>query len=120
MKKSIAMKWVAELRSGKHRQARGSLKFADGSMCCLGVLCANVLKLPHKKDGEDLYYFDFESETNILPEEAMILSGIQTYHGKVCGEYLTNLNDIGLPAENLDPFTFDEIADLIQINWKDL
>lgn len=104
MKKSIAMKWVAELRSGKHRQARGSLKNADGSMCCLGVLCAEVLKIPHELDRRNnIYTF-----------------GKYVACGDLHGENLSRLNDIGLPEEGLEPFTFDEIADLIQINWKDL
>lgn len=119
MKKSIAMKWVAELRSGKHRQARGSLKNADGSMCCLGVLCAEVLKLPHELDRQENVYA-FRKHIAILSDEAKKLSGITFAYGFLHGELLSRLNDYGLPAEGLDPFTFDEIADLIQINWKEL
>jgi len=40
MDKELQAKWVAALRSGQYRQAKGTLKTEDGLMCCLGVLCA--------------------------------------------------------------------------------
>lgn len=38
MNKELAIKWVAELRSGKWPQGRGFLNH-EGRFCCLGVLC---------------------------------------------------------------------------------
>ena len=38
MKRDVAKKWVAKLRSGEYEQGKGYLN-DDGKMCCLGVLC---------------------------------------------------------------------------------
>jgi hypothetical protein len=38
MKRILIEKWIAALRSGKYKQARGIMKNADG-FCCLGVAC---------------------------------------------------------------------------------
>ena len=39
MKKEIAEKWVAKLRSGEIKQGTGFLRRSTGERCCLGVLC---------------------------------------------------------------------------------
>lgn len=39
MKKEIADKWVAALRSGKYKQGRQYLRTFEDNYCCLGVLC---------------------------------------------------------------------------------
>jgi hypothetical protein len=36
--KQLKAKWIAALRSGEIKQAKGSLLKSNGSMCCLGVL----------------------------------------------------------------------------------
>lgn len=38
MKKEIAEKWIAELRSGKYAQGKTYLE-SGGKFCCLGILC---------------------------------------------------------------------------------
>jgi hypothetical protein len=40
MNPEIKTKWIEALRSGKYKQARGTLlDERTGAMCCLGVLC---------------------------------------------------------------------------------
>ena len=38
MDAKIKRKWVKALRSGKYKQAEGTLRDEAGAMCCLGVL----------------------------------------------------------------------------------
>lgn len=38
MDAKIKREWIAALRSGKYKQAKGTLR-RDGGFCCLGVLC---------------------------------------------------------------------------------
>ena len=38
MNPEIKAKWVAALRSGEYKQAKGQLRIGN-SFCCLGVLC---------------------------------------------------------------------------------
>lgn len=38
MDKELKAKWVKELRSGLHQQAKGRLVDGSGALCCLGVL----------------------------------------------------------------------------------
>lgn len=38
MDEELKAKWVAALRSGEYKQARGEMLSSDGGMCCLGVL----------------------------------------------------------------------------------
>lgn len=43
-------KWLAALRSGNYRRAKGQLKTVSGKYCCLGVLC-EVMNWEY--DGEE-------------------------------------------------------------------
>lgn len=38
MDQELKAKWVAALRSGKYKQAKGTLNDCGGGYCCLGVL----------------------------------------------------------------------------------
>jgi hypothetical protein len=48
MKKAIKKKWLKLLRSGKIKQARGTLENRHGAMCCIGVLMAAQGVTPRK------------------------------------------------------------------------
>lgn len=39
MNAEVKATWVADLRSGKYKQGRDYLRTAEGTYCCLGVLC---------------------------------------------------------------------------------
>ena len=48
MKKHVARKWIAALRSGKYRQGKNKLQ-AGNAYCCLGVLCKIAPKYVQKR-----------------------------------------------------------------------
>jgi hypothetical protein len=114
MKKSVAMKWVKALRSGRYKQTDGQLMYRglDGkpSYCCLGVLCRVVGK-PAKAgpDGEE-----------VAPPKVCALAGLaegdpktsitREYEGKTYHKTLSVLNDSGK--------SFEEIADIIEQEWR--
>lgn len=114
MKRDIAEKWVAALRSGDYTQARGYLKLAHGH-CCLGVLCElavkeNVVKGAMKYDYQStryLFCFGANEEVGHLPEEVLDWSGIKTGNGELKDILsLSMYNDAGK--------SFDEISGLIE------
>ena len=112
MKKEIADKWVAALRSGKYKQGRGKLRHED-NFCCLGVLC----------EISGLHYDDNQIW---LPIEIADWAGMKFRNGILNTESyygynsinsdescLTNINDSG-------KYTFNDIADIIEKNWEKL
>jgi hypothetical protein len=115
MKKSVMKKWVKALRSGEYTQAKGVLVDSQDNFCCLGVLC-NLA--PDSVRGEwevdqDGDYYMFE-EITILPQKIMDWSGVQSPVGR------TNDFDLILSTENDNGKPFNEIADLIEDNYKKL
>lgn len=124
MKKSVAMKWVRALRSGKYNQTQGTLRNSQG-YCCLGVLC------DISKEGEwagNHYWGSLGSTTGVLPKVVQIYAGMSNLKG----EHTTHLGErrslVGYnDAHYTDPktgkkrsTTFQEIADWIEINYKAL
>jgi hypothetical protein len=108
MKKSVAMKWVKALRSGKYRQTAGKLQDYKG-YCCLGVLCEVAPeKLRHKDDlfliGANLF----------CQPKVRLWSDIRSLDGKILGinASLANKNDNG--------WSFKRIATFIEKNYKRL
>lgn len=60
MKKKIARKWSAALRSGKYKQTKTKLR-ADGEFCAVGVLYElyrKEKKIPSKKFWDQFYKED--------------------------------------------------------------
>lgn len=116
MKKSIAMKWVKALRSGEYKQGQpGVLSDGQGGFCCLGVLC----QVSHISPDD----------CNRLPDEDDMARIAEAHEDpEVLGIELSLLNDgyiklddcrntAAVPEQRL---SFDEIADLIQINYEEL
>jgi hypothetical protein len=119
MNKDIAEKWVAALRSGQYKQARGTLRDTEQSgatgFCCLGVLCDISKQGEWNQDDRDTWNYvlraDF-SETQ-LPDFVLEWAGMAHREGMLPrGETLTNLNDSGK--------SFDQIADIIEKYWNEL
>ena len=105
MKKTIAMKWVKALRSGKYAQGKRLLRNGDGEFCCLGVLCDIS---PYRKSylrmkdavGDAKFY---------LPVKVGNWAGTLN----LCAENtLANMNDMGM--------SFEKIAKYIERKWKSL
>lgn len=118
MKKSIADKWIKELRNGKYNQTKYQLK-DDNGYCCLGVLC-DISNLD-KFDDNNFYL----KRNRWLPDKVIKFAHLKSANGKLnnLNTYLSSLND-GIADEIYEnsslTLNFNEIADIIQINWKDL
>ena len=116
MKKEIADKWVAALRSGEYKQTTGQLANVERTEhCCLGVLCEMAIK-----DGVDVevdvrphdVYFDENSAG--LPDKVQNWAGIFTANGVLNG-------GITIAALNDDEqYDFGRIANIIEESWREL
>lgn len=108
MKKEVKKKWVAALRSGKYKQAKGALRSRNG-YCCLGVLCDLYLKEKKEKwvrvESQN-YYKIGEDESAVLPREVMKWAGLTSVNPEAGPYHLAHWNDDGHVA-------FPEIADII-------
>ena len=111
MKKSIAMKWVKALRSGKYKQTKNRLKDQTGH-CCLGVLCTLT---PYKNNYTKMST-NFNEFNTLLPNSVKDYVGMKTNNGKFYHiDRVTSLatwNDRGK--------SFAEIADIIEQYWEKL
>ena len=116
MKKEIADKWVAALRSGEYEQTQAVLANRERTKhCCLGVLCELAIE-----DGVEMEvdaalgstYFDGWAST--LPVSVMHWAGVVTNVGEFNdgSEHLASANDVGA--------TFDILADTIERRWEEL
>lgn len=111
MKKDVAEKWVAALRSGLYKQGRNALKSKDG-YCCLGVLCdiSGVDTFDTDEFGDEYYL----GHCSNLPDQVVQYAGVRgkdplPIEGSL-GFSLANLNDRG--------DTFEQIATVIEKNWR--
>jgi len=130
MREDIATKWVAALRSGEYQQERGFLQTEHGH-CCLGVLCD--LHLRETGDGEwrppgsgawlhaQCYRDGLGIDGEYTPPRGVMLWAdleedpclrVEKPGGDVSADGIVNLNDHG--------YSFAQLADLIEEQWKDL
>ena len=126
MKKEIADKWVAALRSGKYSQGRHLLKQVaeEGtiSYCCLGVLCELAIE-----DGLDVSQqffngdYSFESNSAMLSQKVMLWADMKTMSGMYSAfESDGNRRMYDLSGDNDEGMSFAEIADIISEKWEEL
>jgi hypothetical protein len=123
MRQDIADLWAEELRSGKYTQGTGFLcteKENDTPKhCCLGVLCELAIKqgLPVaiQKDGEVLITVSFDGEAITLPDSVVDWAGLKSSGGK-----WDEARDFSLWHANDSGTTFDEIAEIIEKEWRHL
>lgn len=95
MKKEIADKWVAALRSGDYKQGEGTLRFTnDGtketSFCCLGVLCdiSGLGKFEEQFTGYSHYAVTLPdgavySSSGDLPKPVIKWAGMKSSDGQI-------------------------------------
>lgn len=114
MKKSVAIKWAAALRSDEYPQGKGMLQDDEGNYCCLGVLCKVA-----EKEGVivimDKLFGGLKGTTLGDQPHVLAWSGIRNNHGtypnsKGYMHSITYLNDEGS--------SFSEIADIIESFWE--
>lgn len=115
-KKQDIKKWVRALRSGKYKQTKKTLQ-NDYGMCCLGVLCK--LTIPDNR----LSFGRNELMLGDMPEAQPFAPGWVLNMANDSLD-LAGLNDQGaiaeyedLSDEQLEPFTFDEIADMLELKF---
>ena len=78
----LAKQWVAELRSGKYKQAKRVLRTPDDEFCCLGVLCdiidperwGNEGRITGTYQGGGVSGIEFqrEWESGFLPQDVYV------------------------------------------------
>ena len=102
-------KWTKALRSGSFTQTSDALNDEKG-YCCLGVACKIFIpKNKILKDRKGFIHGAIPDEQYASPKW---LNDIDHDFRLMTGVYLSMLNDDGI--EDLDPFTFDEISDLVE------
>lgn len=111
MNKEAVKKWRDALRSGEYKQGSMRLRSKDDSYCCLGVFTEAVANMKPDCLVNDEYLYNVDSI--FLPEKAMKVMGTENHGPKIFGLPFHGLNDSGFGA--VDPLTFDEIADLLDI-----
>lgn len=119
MKKSIAKKWVKELRSGRYEQGTHRLVDNDDKFCCLGVLCNLAVDEGIgewvRGSGGWLFKTEFDVDGILLPREVMEWAGMNSFAGMLNNntlDTLTDLNDFGK--------SFKQIANIIEKNVEKL
>jgi hypothetical protein len=142
MDKLIAEKWVAALRSGEYKQGKGVLHNQDSNTyCCLGVLCDLFVKEKNIRDAycqqrmlsDSSLVTVFDDSTGTLPRSVRDWSGVSDDNGQFKYDkpipsrdtsyfrdeqtcLLTSMND----GEYGHDFTFEEIANIIEEQWRQL
>jgi hypothetical protein len=145
MKKAIAEKWVAALRSKKYKQGRRALKVKTKSgttrHCCLGVLCELYQKAvpankkfvtnrrkSGKKDiralpaGTTIFCFGKEPVNGeaVLPARVRRWAGMYDDHGTIRPPSVHDAYPDSLAELNDDGFSFAHLLDIIETGYKRL
>jgi hypothetical protein len=132
VKKEIADKWVAALRSGDYDQTRSTLRSEDCSgYCCLGVL-TDLYAIENNIKFEDVGGEQYGSGCGLIAKPVHEWSGIANWKTVSASDgSLASLND-GYASQfykNRDTsssvkirgaYTFKEIADHIEKNYESL
>lgn len=110
MDAKLKTKWVAALRGGAFKQAKGMLKDFEGNYCCLGVLC-KVAGLEIDESGDRVVGTDPRSAVaGYFPIYKLI-----GWKGGTDGRELSMRND-GSRQIGGRVWSFPEIADYIETN----
>jgi hypothetical protein len=97
-------KWIAALRSGRYKQAKGFLNTDNGYYCCLGIGCE--LFIDEEQKRRNTIGNLFGRLPCDQPKSPEWLINFDHYFFIKTGEYISNYNDRGE--------TFNEIADMIE------
>jgi hypothetical protein len=118
MKKKVADKWVADLRTNPP-QCEGLLYDGKG-YCCLGRLCLVLgarfeeIEVASLKVYYPVFNEKLQSNAFSLSDDLVKAAGMQSRTGEYDSEsaWLTAMND--------KKISFNEIADVIEKNWEKL
>lgn len=123
MRKDIAERWVAALRSYKYKQGKYFLRNKDDKFCCLGVLCdLHAQDHPHiaaKQRSARVYL----RETKVLP--AQVRNWAEMESPKGAPRNLGSVRIQGVPfcslaGANDSNASFKQIAAWIEQNYMRL
>lgn len=122
MKKKIADRWIAALRSGKYVQAKDAL-CSNAGFCCLGVLCDLSEKGAWVASCGPSNPRDYLGTGSELPHEVSRWAGMRSLDGRFDSD-----NPEHQPPGAFEPsllqlndtleFTFPQIADVIEQHWE--
>ena len=123
MKKEVADKWVAALRSDVYVQGKDMLANEDRTEhCCLGVLCEiaieNGVRVRVRTEGEEFTRYDGESYR--LPHVVKEWADMMFNDGRLFDEDTEDLPPDSLAELNDSGLSFKEIADHIEEYWEAL
>jgi hypothetical protein len=108
MNKTVKNQWIAALKSGEYKQAKGHLRYRD-SFCCLGVLC-NLHAQSHPEiAARQTKAGQYMGNSKVLPVEVMDWAGLDSESGG----YLRNGKSTSLVIQNDSGLSFPEIAKII-------
>lgn len=119
LSKYTKRKWINALRSGKFKQGEvGRLKDDKGGYCCLGVLCEISKKFKPNKYNIFPKLTEYPNKRDYLPIiQKVTLSSLNDGNAYHIGPIsVGGIDDISVSDFEGQRFTFDEIADLIQIS----
>jgi hypothetical protein len=143
MNELIAKMWVNALRSGEYQQGKGTLHNQDtNTYCCLGVLCDLYVQETNNRDSycqqrmlsDSSIVTAFGNTVGTLPNQVLIWSGVNDDNGRFKyskpipssdGTAYFNDEDFSLLTSMNDgayghDFTFEEIATIIEEQWRQL
>ncbi len=102
MKRALRDAWVADLRSGKHRQTTGCLHRYKEGYCCLGRLCevAGIKPVRFARNG-----WRYDGRSSVLPDS--LAPELDSKPGQPNQGHLIKMND-------KQGKTFAEIADWVE------
>ncbi len=116
MNEIVAKEWIKQLRSGNYKQGKRRLRDKDDNCCCLGILCDIAPMVKWELSGK---VYDARTKNNysdaVLPLNVQRWADMKTSNGT-----LQNQKRVALSEYNDNGLTFDEIADVIEENWKEL
>ena len=123
MKKDIAEKWVAALRSDLFVQGKDMLANIERTQhCCLGVLCEiaieNGVRVRVRTEGEE--YMRYDGEGYRLPRVVKEWADMMFDDGRLFDEDTEDLPPDSLAELNDSGLSFKEIADHIEMYWEAL
>ena len=105
-------KWTNALRSGEFKQTKNRLQDENG-YCCLGVACKLFIPKNKLELENGFIYGKMPHEQESPP---VWLNDVSDDFFNKSGVFLSLLNDRGIFYTSIvnEPFTFEEIADLLE------
>lgn len=122
MKKVKAMQLVKALRSGEYEQGRSFLVDKYDRFCCFGVAC-NISKQPLDWKYDKVRGWEMDGNVFVLPLAIQKEFGFDTEDGRRKDRKDIEINGssyYSLAGANDEGCTFEQIADYIEANYKDL